>query len=86
MPITGTASAWADAIVANIDQSKMNQTEKDTLKNGWQNICQEHIDHITGNANLGVFTTGVTGTGSPGGPLPIALQPGTGTPPTGGIT
>lgn len=86
MPLTGTASTWADSIIAGIDQAGMNNSEKDILKAAWQNICQKHIDHITGNASLGVFTTGVTGTGSPGGPLPITLQPGIGTPPTGGIT
>lgn len=37
-------------------------------------IANAVIDEITTNAV--VLTTGVTGTGSPGGPLPITAQPG----------
>lgn len=38
-------------------------------------IANAIVDHIKTNGQ--VSTTGVTGTGSPGGPLPITAQPGT---------
>jgi hypothetical protein len=34
---------------------------------------------LTVQATIAVTTTGVTGVGTPGGPLPILAQPGTGT-------
>lgn len=78
MPLTGTGSTWANSIVAGIDQTGLNASEKSALLAAWTNICNTHISHITSNALITVTTTGVTGTGSPGGPLPIVVQPGTG--------
>jgi len=55
--------------------------DKLNLKAIMQSFAEEIIDEITGNAEVStnVTTTGVTGAGSPGGPLPIVSQPGTGT-------
>lgn len=75
MPLTGTASAWATAIMANINQAGLEQSEKDAIKAAWENLAGVHITHLTSNSLIS--TTGTTGTGSPGGPLPITAQPGT---------
>lgn len=42
-------------------------------------IANAVIDEITINAMVNTTVTGVTGTGAPGGPLPITAQPGIGT-------
>lgn len=74
MALAGTASTWRDAIVANLDLTGLSVAEENIVKSAWLNICSTHITHITGNSLT--LTTGVTGTGSPGGPLPIVVQPG----------
>lgn len=80
MPLTGTASTWRDSLISamGISFTGMSPTEEALVKDAWLAICQTHITHITNNALITVATTGVTGTGSPGGPLPITAQPGTG--------
>jgi len=78
MPLIGTGSTWANTIISGIDQTGLNASEKALLLSAWQNICNSHISHITSNALITVATTGVTGSGPPGGPLPIVAQPGIG--------
>jgi len=76
MPLTGTASTWRDTIISDmgISFTGMSVAEEDLVKNAWLAICQAHITHITTNSLI--LTTGVTGTGTPGGPLSITAQPG----------
>lgn len=76
MPLTGTASTWRDSLISamGISFTGMSPTEEALVKDAWLAICQTHITHITTNAL--VSTTGVTSTGTPGGPLPIVSQPG----------
>jgi hypothetical protein len=84
MPLTipsipSQAAAWADSIVASIDQTGMSVSEKSDLLTSWTNICIAHITFLTSNTLVNTLVTGVTATGPPGGPLPIVAQPGTGT-------
>ena len=72
------AAAWKTAIIFSMESAGslagLTQAEKDSIEDAWDIICQAHVNHITSNAVT--LTTGVTGTGSPGGPLPIVTQPG----------
>ena len=68
------AAAWATNVVASIDQTGMSIDEKAALLTTWTDLCTAHITFITVNALP--LITGVTATGTPGGPLSIVAQPG----------
>jgi len=80
MPLTGTATTWRNALITaiGINFTGMSVDEENLVKNAWLAICQTHINHLTGNTLVSTTVTGVTSTGTPGGPLPIVSQPGTG--------
>lgn len=83
MPITGTGTAMgtaiADAIIAANDPGNtMSAAEKTALRDSWGIIATEIIAHFVANGLITTSVTGVTGTGTPGGPLAITAQPGTG--------
>lgn len=73
------AAAWKTSIIFSLESAGsltgLTQAEKDSIEDAWDIICQAHVNHIKNNAVTS--TTGATGTGSPGGPLPITAQPGT---------
>jgi len=66
-------AAIAAAIIAA--QTGLSGAEQTILIAKWQIIAGEIVSHITNNAETS--TTGQTGTGPDGGPLPITAQPGT---------
>jgi len=76
MPLIGTASTWRDSLISamGINFTGMSPAEEAIVKAAWLAICQTHITHLTTNSLI--LTTGVTATGTPGGPLPITAQPG----------
>lgn len=76
--ISTQAAAWANSIITNIDQTGMSVSEKADLLTAWTDICTAHITFITTNALVSTLVNGTTGSGTPGGPLPIVAQPGTG--------
>lgn len=86
MPLTGTGTTWGNAvanaiIAANDPDEELSEAEKETIRAGWRTACGEHITHITGNALVGTSVTlaGVSGSGPPGGPLPVVSPAATGT-------
>lgn len=68
--------------LANVVISTMSQPpqagDEDDLRDLMKLLAQEIIDEFVNNAVVNVTTTGITGTGTPGGPLPITSQPGSG--------
>jgi len=83
MPLAGSGTVLGDAIVTalqGVDPS-MSESAIAQLKTSWEAVGQAIVEHIVANALVSVTTTtsGVTGSGPPGGPLPIVAQPGTGT-------
>ncbi len=76
MAMSGTT--WGSAINAAVsgltipDDRVITAGELETF---WQAIASEHVTHISGNADTS--STGTTGVGTPGGPLPITALPGT---------
>lgn len=72
------AAAWKIAIIFSMESDGrldgLTETEKDSIESAWNIVCEAHVNHIKNNA--AVSTTGTTGSGSPGGPLPIVAQPG----------
>ena len=70
-------AAIAAAIIAA--QTGLSGAEQTILIAKWQIIAGEIVSHITGSAVVNTTVTGVTATGTPGGPLPITAQPGIGT-------
>lgn len=72
------STTWATTIRSALQGAgyfdDLTDAEKNVVENGWKILLGAHVTHITGNAVT--LTTGVTGTGSPGGPLPIVSQPG----------
>ncbi|MEW5804666.1 MAG: hypothetical protein AB1847_21460 [bacterium] len=70
-------TAIAAALIA--DQGEMSAAEEAVLIAKWKIIAGQIVSHITNNAVVNVTTTGATGTGPSGGPLPITAQPGVGT-------
>jgi len=78
MALTGTAATWAASIIAAIDTTGLTAGEITTIQDAWETILGVHINHLTGNTLVSTTVTGVTSTGTPGGPLPIVSQPGTG--------
>lgn len=74
MPLTGTSEAWATAAMATITQTGLTPGEIASIKAAWKALFGVHISHLT--ANSLILTTGVTATGTPGGPLTITSQPG----------
>lgn len=52
--------------------------DETALRDLMKALAEEIITEFIDNAVVDVTTTGVTGTGTPGGPLPITAQPGTG--------
>ena len=76
-------SMSGDTLGSEIAQSfftgDMSQEEKDDLETQWKNVANKIINHIKNNAELNTAScSGVTGAGTPGGPLPITNQPVTG--------
>lgn len=69
--------AIASAIIA--DQGELSGAEEAIVTAKWKIIAGQIVSHIQNNAVVNVTTTGATGTGAAGGPLPITAQPGVGT-------
>lgn len=67
----------ADALLGG--QTGLSAEEHALILGKWKTIAGKIVAHITTNAVVNVATTGVTGSGAPGGPLPITAQPGVGT-------
>lgn len=72
--------AIADRIIAAMNPTPDASVEAD-IRAKMEMIAEEIVGEITGHAEVDVSTTGTTGAGPPGGPLPITSQPG-----SGGIT
>lgn len=74
-------SGCASLIVTNLksENNKIDATEETRLTTYWTAICKGILDHIKTSGVVTTTVNGVTGSGTPGGPLPIVAQPGTGT-------
>ncbi|MEW5803905.1 MAG: hypothetical protein AB1847_17560 [bacterium] len=59
-------------------QTGLSAEERALVLNKWQAIGRVIVSYIQTNAQVQVSTTGTTGTGPNGGPLPITSQPGVG--------
>ncbi len=70
-------SAIATAIIDA--QTGLSGAEQAILITKWQIIAGAIVTYITSNTVVNTLVTGVTATGTPGGPLPITAQPGIGT-------
>lgn len=70
-------NAMADVVLAATGQTPTSADET-TLRNLMKGLADEIIKEFIANAVVSVTTTGTTATGTPGGPLPITAQPGTG--------
>ena len=68
----GIAIATAITAAKPADGAAMTPTELETM---WKTIAGKIIDEFTNNGE--VSTSGATGSGPAGGPLPITSQPGT---------
>jgi len=75
MALSGDVMGAAVAAALIADQGELNGAEQAILVAKWKIICGQIVNHVTVNA--AVSTTGQTGTGPDGGPLPITAQPGT---------
>jgi len=60
-------------------QTGLSEAEKASQLVTWKLIAGAIVTHIQTLGVVNVITTGATGTGTPGGPLPIVAQPGVGT-------
>ncbi len=67
----------ADMLMAG--QTGLSEAERAAVVNAWKVIAGKIVTHIITNAVVNVTTSGATGTGPYGGPLPITAQPGVGT-------
>lgn len=79
MPMSGDILGAAIAAALLSGQTALSEAEITLITQKWQQIAGIIVLHIQTNAVVTVATTGVTGTGPDGGPLPITAQPGTGT-------
>lgn len=70
--------AMADAVLAQPGVISPGAADETKLRDLMKALANEIIEEFKANAEVSVSTTGVTGTGTPGGPLPISAQPGTG--------
>ena len=71
MPLSGDdwAASISDALIADPNNSDLNEDEKSTLANAWKLVCNAHVTHITNNAEVDTtVSTTVTGT-LPDGPV-----------------
>ena len=71
MPLTGSGTTWANAILAGIDTTGLSADEITTITNGWINVCNIHASHIVANTLVAVTSVsavtpgvGVSGPGA----------------------
>ncbi len=77
----GTGNVWGTAAKTAVDGLTVPQDRVTTpaeLETFWQDICNAHVTHIVENNVITTTSGGATGSGPPGGPLPIVALPGTG--------
>ncbi len=75
MALSGDVLGQAIVTALASYQTGLSTAEKASQLATWKLVATTIVNHITVNAV--VSTTGVTGTGPDGGPLPITAQPGT---------
>jgi hypothetical protein len=52
MPLTGTGAALGDKIAAIITASNAPSAQKNAIRQQWEAICTEIINHLTANAQV----------------------------------
>jgi hypothetical protein len=72
------AATWAANIKSALSSAGLlnglTTEEKNTIESGWNAVATGNITHLTTYGLI--LTSGATGTGPEGGPLPIVSQPG----------